>query len=32
VVQRIFDGEEIGTRIVARHNDPLLPIVTALVS
>jgi hypothetical protein len=32
VVQRIFDGEEIGTRIIARHNGPLLPVVTALVS
>jgi acetylglutamate kinase len=32
VIQRIFDGEEIGTRIVAQHNDPLLPLVTALLS
>jgi acetylglutamate kinase len=31
VVRRIFDGEEIGTRIVGRHNDPLLPIMTALI-
>lgn len=31
VVQRIFDGEETGTRIVARHNDPLLPVMTAIM-
>jgi acetylglutamate kinase len=31
VVKRIFDGEEIGTRIIGRHNDPLLPIMTALI-
>lgn len=31
IVQRIFDGEEPGTRIVARHNDPLLPVMTAIL-
>jgi hypothetical protein len=31
VVTRIFDGEQIGTRIVGRHNDPLIPIITALI-
>ena len=31
VLKRLFDGEEIGTRIVGRHNDPLIPIMTALI-
>jgi hypothetical protein len=31
VLTRIFNGEEIGTRILGRHNDPLLPIMTALI-
>lgn len=31
VVQRVFDNEEIGTRIIARHNDPLLPVMTAIM-
>ncbi len=31
IVQRIFDGEETGTRIIARHNDPLLPVMTAIM-
>jgi acetylglutamate kinase len=32
IVKRVFAGEETGTRIVGRHHDPLLPIVTALIS
>jgi acetylglutamate kinase len=31
IVQRIFDDEEAGTRIIARHSDPLLPIMTAIM-
>lgn len=31
IVQRIFEGEEVGTRIIARHGDPLLPIMTAIM-
>jgi acetylglutamate kinase len=31
IVQRIFDEEEVGTRIIARHSDPLLPIMTAIM-
>ena len=31
VVQRIFNGEEIGTRIIERYNDPLLPLMTAIM-
>ena len=31
IIQRIFDGEEVGTRIIARHSDPLLPIMTAIM-
>jgi acetylglutamate kinase len=32
IVQRIFEeDEETGTRIIARHNDPLLPIMTAIM-
>lgn len=32
IIQRIFDGEEeAGTRIIARHNDPLLPVMTAIM-
>lgn len=31
IVQRIFDGEEVGTRIIARHSDPLIPIMTAIM-
>jgi len=32
IVKRVFAGEETGTRIVGRHHDPLLLIVTALIS
>lgn len=32
IVQRVFAGEEAGTRIVGRHHDPLFPIATALMS
>jgi acetylglutamate kinase len=32
IVSRVFDGEEIGTRIVGEHHDPLFPIMSALVS
>ena len=32
IVKRVFAGEEIGTRIVGPHHDPLFPIVTALLS
>ncbi len=31
VVQRIFNGEETGTRIIARNSDPLLPLMTAIM-
>jgi acetylglutamate kinase len=31
VVQRIFNGEEMGTRIIFRHSDPLLPVMTAIM-
>jgi acetylglutamate kinase len=31
VVQRIFNGEETGTRIIARKSDPLLPLMTAIM-
>jgi acetylglutamate kinase len=31
IVQRIFNGEETGTRIIARHSDPLLPLMTAIM-
>jgi hypothetical protein len=31
-VSRVFDGEEIGTRVVGEHHDPLFPIVGAIVS
>jgi acetylglutamate kinase len=31
IVQRIFGDEEVGTRIIARHSDPLLPIMTAIM-
>jgi len=35
ILQRIFDPQdekdEPGTRIVARHNDPLLPVMTAIL-
>jgi acetylglutamate kinase len=35
ILQRIFEGdfahEEPGTRIVLRHNDPLLPVMTAIM-
>jgi acetylglutamate kinase len=31
IVKRIFDGEEIGTRIVGPHHDPLFPIMTAIM-
>lgn len=32
IVNRVFAGEEIGTRIVGPHHDPLFPIVAAIVS
>jgi acetylglutamate kinase len=32
VLQRIFDEEELGTQIIGRHNDPLLPVITAVIS
>jgi acetylglutamate kinase len=32
IVKRVFAGEEIGTRIVGPHHDPLFPIMTALMS
>jgi acetylglutamate kinase len=31
IVRRVLDREEIGTRIVGPHNDPLLPIMTAIM-
>lgn len=31
VVKRLFKGEEIGTRIVGPHHDPLFPIMTAIM-
>jgi acetylglutamate kinase len=31
VVQRIFNGEETGTRIIPRHSGPLLPLMTAIM-
>jgi hypothetical protein len=30
-VSRVFDGEEVGTRIVGEHRDPLFPIVAAMI-
>jgi hypothetical protein len=30
-VKRVFEGEEIGTRIVGPHHDPLFPIMTAIM-
>jgi acetylglutamate kinase len=32
IVKRVFDGEETGTRIVGSHHDPLLPIITAIMT
>jgi len=32
ILKRVFDGEEIGTRIVGEHNNSLFPFVTALTS
>ena len=32
IVSRVFEGEEVGTRIVGKHHDPLFPIVGAIVS
>jgi acetylglutamate kinase len=32
IVKRVFEGEEIGTRIAGPHHDPLLPIMTAIVT
>ncbi len=32
IVKRVFEGEEIGTRIVGPHHDPLLPIMTAIMT
>jgi acetylglutamate kinase len=31
VVKRVFAGDEIGTRIVSPHHDPLFPIITAIM-
>jgi acetylglutamate kinase len=31
IVKRVFEGEEIGTRIVGSHHDPLFPIMAALM-
>lgn len=31
IVKRVFDGEEIGTRIAGPHHDPLFPIMTAIM-
>jgi acetylglutamate kinase len=34
ILKRVFDsneGEEIGTRIVGPHHDPLFPIITAII-
>jgi acetylglutamate kinase len=31
ILKRVFGGEEVGTRIVGPHHDPLFPIVTALM-
>jgi acetylglutamate kinase len=31
IVKRVFEGEEIGTRIVGPHHDPLFPIMTAIM-
>jgi acetylglutamate kinase len=32
IVTRVFNGEDIGTRIVGEHHDPLFPIMSAIVS
>jgi acetylglutamate kinase len=32
IVKRVFDGEETGTRIVGPHHDPLLPVMTAILT
>ena len=32
IVKRVFDGEEVGTRIVGPHHDPLLPIMAAIMT
>jgi acetylglutamate kinase len=32
IVKRVFEGEEVGTRIVGPHHDPLLPIMTAIMT
>lgn len=32
IVNRVFDGEEIGTRIIGEHQDPLIPIVAGIAS
>jgi acetylglutamate kinase len=31
IVKRVFDGEEIGTRITGPHHDPLFSIMTAIM-
>lgn len=31
IVKHVFAGEEIGTRIVGPHHDPLFPIMTAIM-
>ena len=31
VLKRVLDSEEIGTRILGPHHDPLLPIMTAIL-
>jgi acetylglutamate kinase len=32
IVKRVFAGEEVGTRIVGKHHEGLLEIVTALIT
>ncbi len=31
ILKRVFEGEEIGTRIAGPHHDPLFPIMTAIM-
>ncbi len=31
ILKRVLDSEEIGTRILGPHHDPLLPIMTAIL-
>lgn len=32
IVKRVFGGEEVGTKIVGPHHDPLLPIMAGLIT